>query len=440
MKLLNIPIQKYKGKLSKQCEDYSDQVFVVNQNCTEKKYVEAYKNNICKGNDIYKEYTSYDEKICANVSGWLDKTEHNSSEYLDPHNCYGSCNDPGYGCLACSNKNYFRCTKNTTPICIHPDLVCNHHPDCDNAEDEDFHLKWFNMKDGNNCYDELIRKNLVPQYATLKCLSKIHPNMHTIATVCDGLQECEGNEDETNTCNSSNTVGLIILSFALCKLYLMMKFLRWYKRSKKTEEVEKTGSELFRNIDFLNLLTKYAKYHDDQTIIENVNTYLIHVKYTELRVKRTEFARIFYNNEEKIHGKNEAAIFSCMHARLVPANAKLIIDHKFPSSIRKIFYPITDRVEALFLRYEWLQETLYTLKKILRLFTHAADLFKDCHILVSMIVIVGGLQAVLEFWHKFSSMVIICSASTILFPILVRSMHLGKTEKILYHDFLMPFI
>ena len=195
MKLLNIPIQKYKGQLSKQCEDYSDQVFVVNENCTEKEYVEAYNNTICKGDNIYKEYKSYDqEKICPNVSGWLDNTKRNISEYLDPHNCYGSCNDPGYGCLACSNKNYFRCTKNNIPICIHPDLVCNHHPDCDNAEDEDFHLKWFNMKDGNNCYDELIRKNLVPQYATLKCLSKIHPNMHTIATVCDGLQECEGNE------------------------------------------------------------------------------------------------------------------------------------------------------------------------------------------------------------------------------------------------------
>ena len=44
----------------------------------------------------------------------------------DPHNCYGSCSQPGPGCLACSNSSYLRCSRAGVPICLHPRLRCNH--------------------------------------------------------------------------------------------------------------------------------------------------------------------------------------------------------------------------------------------------------------------------------------------------------------------------
>ena len=53
------------------------------------------------------------------------------------------------------------------------------------------------------------------------------------------------------------------------------------------------------------------------------------------------------------------------------------------------------------------------------------DLFKDCYLLGSMIVLVGGLGPVLEFYDKFPSVVIIWSAASILFPLLISSLHLG---------------
>ena len=194
------------------CQDYSDRVFRLNQTCNEAEYVQKYSQTVCSG-DIYNGDPD-DIKYCKDLDAIMK--EHNTSDYWDPHQCINSCIDPGYGCQACTNPDYFKCTKDSQSVCIHPKLVCNHHPDCDNVEDEQL----------DNCYDIYVKNGLVDEFATLKCASKLYPNMETVATVCDGIEECHGGEDEPNTCKNSNgniflgvSVGTVIGVYLCLKLF-----------------------------------------------------------------------------------------------------------------------------------------------------------------------------------------------------------------------------
>ena len=155
--------------MSTACQDKSDQVFSVKQICNEEQYVEAYNDSVCSGeNDIaiifdfcgseaevnggktygttedLREYMlskvfNWDIDYMYNDKDYYDNWLYNdtrANDYTDPHNCSGSCSEPGYGCQACTNPEYFHCTRNSIKVCIHPELVCNDHPDCDNAVDE----------------------------------------------------------------------------------------------------------------------------------------------------------------------------------------------------------------------------------------------------------------------------------------------------------------
>ena len=85
---------------------------------------------------------------------------------LDPHHCQHSCLEPGLGCEACTDPNYFKCVRNNVSVCLHPDLVCDSHPHCDQAEDEAI--------TDSACYSKLLRKGRVREDATIQCKSKMY--------------------------------------------------------------------------------------------------------------------------------------------------------------------------------------------------------------------------------------------------------------------------
>ena len=114
------------------CEDFSDRIFTVNQTCTEAKYVAIYNETVCSGKVLRDDR---DLRICKDFKAFIRKN--NKTEYWDPHNCRNSCSDPGYGCRACTNPDFFTCRRNNISVCIHPRLVCNNYQDCDNNVDED---------------------------------------------------------------------------------------------------------------------------------------------------------------------------------------------------------------------------------------------------------------------------------------------------------------
>ena len=120
--------------------------------CNEKEFVQKYNESICnEANEVY---------LYRDYCGRLDDIirDHPTRDYWDPHQCTNSCQYPLYGCLACTNPDYFQCIKNNQSVCIHPSLRCNHHPDCDNAEDENF----------EDCKDKYVEKFIVREGFKLK--------------------------------------------------------------------------------------------------------------------------------------------------------------------------------------------------------------------------------------------------------------------------------
>merc|ERR1719158_2785541 len=81
------------------------------------------------------------------------------------HICWDSCVTPGINCSACTNPEYYMCSK--SPQCIHPTLRCNLSPDCDYGEDEE------------GCFLEYKTKGLVRPEATFQCGSIYYPQVTT---------------------------------------------------------------------------------------------------------------------------------------------------------------------------------------------------------------------------------------------------------------------
>ena len=79
-----------------------------------------------------------------------------------------SCSVPGLGGLVCTNFSYFACRK--LRQCVHPDLVCDGHPQCPEGEDEDL----------STCPDEFSKQKIIQPQAQFRC--KSHENMDIFAT------------------------------------------------------------------------------------------------------------------------------------------------------------------------------------------------------------------------------------------------------------------
>ena len=208
------------GKLSvlkTRCDDLSDQIFENNLKCDASSNIYKYQELFCT-----EEMIKYDDKNLCNdqvmmlylmskygSEDWLD--------YSDPHNCTGSCAEPGPGCDTCTNSEYFHCKRNNVSVCMHPDLECDGHPHCDDAEDENI----------DNCYSRYVEGGTVANYATFKCRSAMYPNMITLATVCDSTVECHNMEDELNCANTSPiwfSTSIIIITILYTLLEIKRKF------------------------------------------------------------------------------------------------------------------------------------------------------------------------------------------------------------------------
>ena len=99
------------------CVDKSDRVFEVGQHCP--------------SNDSTYNCTTYLGEVfpCPDDS--------------PARNCWDSCDKPGPNCTTCTNTAYFHCTHSN--YCLHPQLLCDGHPQYEHGEDEDLdfcHVKY----------------------------------------------------------------------------------------------------------------------------------------------------------------------------------------------------------------------------------------------------------------------------------------------------------
>ena len=386
------------------CRDKSDQVFAMHKNCTEEEFLQKYNESICSGiNNVFID----DDDLCNRLDEII--LYHNNRDYWDPHQCTNSCQDPSYGCVACTNPDYFHCTKNNQSVCIHPDLHCNHHPDCDDAEDEKF----------EECKDKYVEKFIVKEFATLRCPSKIYPNMETISTVCDGIIECHNGEDEPEFCknNDGNTYLAISVS-SILTIYLGLKlYFIIFKNGQRHKQ--KTEAEIMLN----------AKLSDDINITalrQKINDLCLHFKnYYNKKANAKIGLKIFAL--EEILCKQEAMVFRSLHNNYLPEVANLVIDSKFPGFVDKhlsIIHKFSDYINS----FERFHTVRILIGKSVTIVAQYSDIFKDIYLLLILLKINGGVRTLYEFPLKFSSMIILCVATTIVGPLIISSIQLANSN------------
>ena len=99
----------------------------------------------------------------------------------------------------CSKRRGFTCEKANTKVCIHSDLRCNEHPDCDDASDEKS-CEEKNPLGGFRCPSPHHNKENKDTFT---------PWVTIFATRCDLNPECWGGVDEQG-CNNDWAVYYVI--------------------------------------------------------------------------------------------------------------------------------------------------------------------------------------------------------------------------------------
>ena len=303
--------------LSHECSDKSDQVFPLNQTCrTLAHYLyNFYGPMYCQG-----QWSEFCERLRDIEKAKVELSEIPAQPYYDPHHCWDSCAEPGESCLACTNPNYFNCTKSR--VCIHPDLRCDGHPHCEDAEDEDLDM----------CKDKYLERGVIKARATYICQSLMYPAMKTIATACDDVVECEGKADESScsTIVSSYTVIAVTL-IGVTSLYLGLKVSRIiYYKIKGNNDKESPELDLDNLTKYRHILTKYQNNHEDPDTIEMMNVYLLYVINSRERDAAKEICTKFYDIEERACSGNENKIFHRFHTMFEPMVVTDVVDAKFP--------------------------------------------------------------------------------------------------------------
>ena len=298
-----------------QCPDKSDQVFNSSLTCKEhlQHYIDFHTQMFC--NENYPSVQS--ELICTNKSQWLyemvlygNKYNSEPNSYTDPHSCQSSCLDPGIDCKACSNASYFLCPQSGQ--CVHPDLVCDGHPQCIQGEDEDI----------SKCYERYLKMKIVQPLAQLKCKSLFYENMYIYATPNNNQTECWNGFDEQETDEHSSKFFFISAIFIIA-IYIALKYSGLSKKmlssdNKYIVSSNKIDMNSHRNILNYIILKNYSEHHDHSETIAKTNIHILNTLHTQKVDDKKYVCDLFYELEQQIHQGNVSEIHLCLHKKMDP--------------------------------------------------------------------------------------------------------------------------
>ena len=391
--------------LTTNCQDKSAEQFPTNTSCSKfnEKFLKEWTDNFCK-----------DQSCIDEAKLWF--SEQTSNTILDPHNCQKSCGeeDQTGGCKACSNPLYFKCDKSNT--CLHPHLKCDGHKQCPNGEDEDL----------NMCKREYIKKNIIDLDDTFRCTSTWNNQTEIVGTACNGVVGCSDGSDEQN-CSTNSDMLLIVSSLGILSIFFLLR-LSTYIQKKYRGSPEKY--EMYENSR--TLISNYENDHDYETAIKQVSSYLLHVLYSKKALEKNEICTVFYNIEAKFHEDDESEIFTCLHNRLDPKVVKMILDAVYPGVKQAIANLLEKNSISMWMtnlidvvtHNQAFNKIVHLITASFRLLVVYIDLFKDSLLAYTIFTLSGGLKALLDFPTNFSSALVFCFSTTIIFNLLITSLHL----------------
>ena len=409
-----------------QCPDKSDQVFNSSLTCRQhlQQHMEFHTKTYCNENYYWLSYP-----ICTNKTQWLSRKD---KSYNDPHFCQSSCSDPGPDCQACSNPSYFRCPQSGQ--CVHPDLVCDGHPQCPEGEDEDVSI----------CYDKLIRMKIIDPLAQLKCKSLFYENMLIYAVPHNNKIECWNGFDEQDT-EEHSTIILVTSAIFIIAIYIAFKYSGLAKKILSADNHYIVSSnEIDKNLhrrilDYI-ILKNYSENHDQSETIAKTNVHLLNSIHTRKIDENKDVCGLFYDLEQQIHQRNVPEIHLCLHKKMDPKIVENILKPTMPgytvTFIERFENFIVNRrffveLKNIIVKSLIMKEIVGTTKGLIKIIAKSVDLFKDTALSIVMLQAVGGFESVLNFKTNFASVIVITMFSSILIPLFLSTLHLIVNRDVL---------
>ena len=228
--------------------------------------------------------------------------------------------------------------------------------------------------------------------------------MYTLATLCDGNQECSDGHDENvnqDTASKESWYLLLYTTLGFIVLYLTLKTIRCFShnlfcKDLSIMDVKKARSE-FANFElqFLrsnpktyrdHIIEEYETNHDKN--IETVNLYLHQIMETETEDVKKQIGLQFFEMESRVHNNKENEVYSCLHRNLDPKLSEMVNDAKYPGFKQKTIEEIERWIGKKIVtntlntvrKNEVLSQIVYTLQKIISLILTYTDMFKDVFI------------------------------------------------------------
>ena len=408
--------------LKQNCDDFSDRIHTAEAPCPNQTHFLMIHRNLWCNNSLATDY-----RICTNTSSWSPPA-HMLAKLDDPHFCNESCQAPGPGCIACTNKDYFRCRNSR--LCIHPRLRCDGHPQCPEYDDEDYHM----------CNKTYIENGQVAPFATFRCYSKIYPRIETIATRCNNVNECHNDLDEVDCSKNDNTKSILVAAVCLSlgiflgmKLPQVVRFIKLDKQIaiEETEEDKQNFDRIIQNL---------RENPENKIACQNINVFLLHILNTKKTsvVKKTYVK--FYDSLVEIYENDLSKMFVFLKAHIDPAVTTDIVEHRY----RGLKTKIINFLEMKVIRYKMithctnkvtektvLRLTFSSLTCLVGLLSHILDTIKDTLLAMTLLNIIGGISSIIEFPTYFTTAVVLSLMGTIIVPILLSSAHLAITQPFL---------
>ena len=422
-----------------QCPDKSDQVFNSSLTCKHhlQQHLDFHTEKFCNEKyPVLEDWKSVQSKlICSNKTQWLlsNKTflgwtryePFDMNLYSDPHSCQSSCSDPGPACMACTNSSYFQCPQSGQ--CVHPDLVCDGHPQCIQGEDEDLSM----------CYEKYLIMKIVQPLAQLKCKSLFYENRYIYATPHNNKTECWNGFDEQETEEHSTTIS-VTSATCIIAIYIVLKYSGLAKKMLSTDNqyivsTNEIDKNFHRNILDYIILKNYSENHDQNETIFKTNIHILNSIYTQKLYDKKEICDFFYELEQQIHQNNVSEIHLCLHKKMDPKVVENILKPGLPG------YTITciERFENLLVNRRFImllhnkitrsliiKEIIGTTKGLIKIIAKSVDLFKDTALSIIMLQAVGGFESIWNFKTNFASVIVITMFSSILIPLFMSTLHL----------------
>ena len=405
------------------CDDKSDRIYKMNTSCDQKTYLQIYSDMFCRDPEL-------NGTICKNLDAgdpWF--TSKTNDMFVDPHSCQASCYQPALGCEACTNTDtHFICEE--SGACLHQDLVCDGHPQCEFGEDEALNL----------CYHKWVETGVVEPYASYACPSVMYPSMTTMATACNGFVECYDGSDESS-CSDKKSIFFFVAEIIM--IIILYTIIRYYSHTTRPQPSEDnhdaTGHFILEDIFTPRENTDYNDFvtnHEKEDIIEKTNILLLRMIFSEKRDVIKGKSLLFYELVAEAKNNDEAEIFCYLHNNFDSKVVKEIMSAKFPglkeksiNKIEKLFHKrfitqFRDKVT----KNDTLDGTLSTLNTLRKITTNTLDLVKDSYLALYLLVISGGPRVLVEHITNFTSVIILCLIGTIILPIFTSSIYIAISE------------